>query len=265
MANDLTTNEDALLARYFSEQGAADSKRRFIGDLLKYAKGEFLYGEEGHELDLGKELVVCMLTYTKGWVKWQGGKPVDHRVGLVMEGFREPRRDELGDNDPAGWETDSKTKQPKNPWQPVRYVVMVDPKTKTPYTFTTGSQGGIGALGELCSIYGQRVRMAPDEVPVVALGSSSYRHDQYGKVFFPTFKVINWVAGKPYMDVVNEARGLGNVKSNGQGEDFFPAPEGEKKSKQAAPKQIAKPTGKNAHVAMMSGTKPKAKAKSARM
>ena len=62
------------------------------------------------------------------------------------------------------------------------------------------SKGGIGAIGELCKVFGRHMREAPDEDPVIALGVGSYQHrdKQYGRIKFPILEVVDWVDKAPF-------------------------------------------------------------------
>ena len=268
-------NEAAAVANYFKAQGAADSNRRFIGDLVKFTKGEWSYGQDGIELEAGTQLVVVMPTFTTGWLKWRDHKPVAHDTGAVWEGFMPAKRENLDEFvDRSAWEVD-KNKQPKDPWQPNRTVVLADPESNALYTFSTQSKGGIGTLGELQAAYGQRMRMAPDELPVVEIGSGSYRHKDYGKVPFPTLKVVDWVDGQRYVDLVNEAKGIGNgaakqvtaakpklVTSSAKAKaNFFPNKNGSSKPTATKPVEAKPPKGAKNSLVAAKARKTKAAAK----
>ena len=121
-------------------------------------------------------------------------------MGLVAEGYVPPKRSELGDTDESQWETDDRG-EPRDPWQLSNYLVLINPDdVKDQYTFTTTSKGGIGAIGELCKVFGRHMREAPDEDPVIALGVGSYQHrdKQYGRIKFPILEVVDWVDKAPF-------------------------------------------------------------------
>jgi hypothetical protein len=43
--------------------------------------------------------------------------------------------------------------------------------------------------------YGEHMRQKPNEVPVIELGSSSYRHSNkaYGEIRIPILKIVGWI------------------------------------------------------------------------
>jgi hypothetical protein len=260
MSNDEeSTFDPAVMADCFAAQGAADARRVW----LKYRKGPWEYGPKGGEkaLEHGTKLVVVMPTTTTGWLKWgDDGRPVDQRVGLTMNGHRPAKREALGDLDESKWPIDDKTDRPKDPWQEVRYLAMVDPESKQVFNFATSSKGGIGAVGKLCMDYGLHMRMAPDELPVVEIGSDTYRHPSYGKVPFPTMKIVEWVDGKEYIGGVNallaKPNGGAPKQIEAKDRDFFP------EGKATTDKVEAKATKAKAEAKATTAKATKAKVKS---
>jgi hypothetical protein len=71
---------------------------------------------------------------------------------------------------------------------------LVDPENSdNRVMLSVSSRGGINAIGALCKSYGSHIRVAPEDMPVIALRSDSYKHTQYGKVFVPLLAVVAWV------------------------------------------------------------------------
>lgn len=166
-----------------------------VGELLKFSKGDWLAGQEADELPQYTKLVALMTTLTVGWQKWEYQKPVAYRMGLLVDGFIPPRRDELGDTDDATWEVDDEGR-PKDPWQLTNYLQLCDPTDATKiYTFTTASKGGLGAVGKLCKEYGRESEKRADQWPMVTLGSGSYAHKDrsLGRIKFPEMLIVGWV------------------------------------------------------------------------
>ena len=199
------TSLSAPPARNAFEQYSEDaSQNRIVGDLLKFSKGEYLAGQDGDEIAEGTELVANMDELMVGWVRWEGGKPTDMRMGRVVEGFIAPPRRELGDTDPADWERDEQNNQPRDPWQMTNYLILKEPDGDQLYTFATSSKGGLGAIAKLAGTYGKHLRAKPDEYPVIGLGVDSYRHPNkaYGKIFTPKFDVVGWTGKASFADAL---------------------------------------------------------------
>ena len=122
---------------------------------LKCVKGEFRFGVDDEVLPLRTRLVPHMAELKTGFIKWKDGAPETETTVRIVEGKPIPQREDLGDEDRNEWETDPNG-TPQDPWQPVNTLPMKDPETGQEFVFTTGSRGGIGAVGKLASGYGAK-------------------------------------------------------------------------------------------------------------
>jgi hypothetical protein len=181
MQNQLTIVDSATLS-HFAAVAATTQELR----LLKFVKGKYYTGDD--EVPLGRQYVAHMNQLNHGWVKFVDGKVTEQRVGLVAEGFKPPDRAMLDDTDQSQWEKDGAGK-PRDPWSCQYYLALEDAETGELVTFVTSTAGGNGAIGRLC---GQFSRNAKNGLPIVRLGSSSYKHKSYGRVEVPDFPVIGW-------------------------------------------------------------------------
>jgi hypothetical protein len=173
--------------------GEAAGTRTFNGDLLKFSKGDYTAGQNNRAIAIGTRLVANMDSLEVGWVRWEDSRPIEQRMGAVVERFKPARRNELGDSDSQSWEIDE-TGRPRDPWQFTNTLELASEDGGELYTFSTSSKGGIGAIGELCKAFGEEVNQHPDEWPVIELGVDSYAHSNknFGRIKFPTFKIIGW-------------------------------------------------------------------------
>jgi hypothetical protein len=190
----------------FEAYGNATVNSHIVGQLLKFSKGDYLAGQDNTDIPLGTKLAAIMDQLMVGWIKWQDARPVEHIMGLVASGYVPKKRAELDDNDEDSWETDDDG-HPRDPWQYSNYLIVVDQKEKTPFTFTTSSKGGIGAIGELCKYYGKAMRERPDDYPVIELGVGSYPHrvKTLGRIKYPIFKPVGWAAKAPLLKLLEGA------------------------------------------------------------
>ena len=84
-----------------------------------------------------------------------------------------------------------------------------DPSTGQEFTFSTSSAGGRRAVSKLVYAWRHGVTQGTAGLPVVTLGSDTYKHKKYGPVSFPVFKIARWeneadlIAGKAEADVVD--------------------------------------------------------------
>jgi hypothetical protein len=180
--------------------------RTIVGALMKFSKGDFLAGEDGHEIAEGTAFTANLDELMAGWVRWSGGKPIQHLMVRVAEGCTLPKRTELGDDDATRWETDS-AGTPRDPWQFTNYLPLLNEAGL--FTFTTSSRGGLSAIGSLCRLYSRHRRKHPDVHPVIALEVGSYQHanKEFGRIKFPKFKLIGW-APKSKFDEALAAAGF---------------------------------------------------------
>lgn len=180
-----------------------------LGALLKFTKGDYLIGRDGEECPV-QEVVALMPGIMAGWIRWEDNFPVEHKMGLLLDGFVTPARATLGHLDQSLWDVDSNGK-PRDPWQENVYLPVITVDADVIYTFTTSSDGGRRrAIAPLCREYGSRVRQHPDEIPVIPLGQDSYLHPDraIGRVKFPLFTPIKrWVKAEPYLAAVTTLTG----------------------------------------------------------
>jgi len=169
---------------------AAEANERVIkGVLLKFADWNWTKGKESTPVAAGTRLVA--LSTAAGWVKWEGGKPIEYRTR--ESGRRLPDREELGDLNEADWEAGPDGK-PRDPWQSTRFVHLVDPVTAEAYTFSTSAFGGRAAVSDLADQI-QRMRAAhPGAVPIVELHAAAML-TKFGRKSRPWFKVVEWRHG----------------------------------------------------------------------
>jgi hypothetical protein len=156
------------------------------GRMLKFAKGYFRVGDD--EVCAGGQYVAHVDRLLRGYVKFGGGKSIEQRLGRVAEGFQMPKREELGDTDKAAWERDANG-NPRDPWALQYYLPLEDVETGEVLVFVTSSRGGCSAIGNLCNLF---ARNAENGLPIIKLGTSSYRHKTYGRIDIPDFPVVGW-------------------------------------------------------------------------
>src|SRR4051812_19669093 len=184
---------------------ALGAKLNQSGLFLKFSKGEYVYGQNKEELKLGKRLVVNMPGTRLGWVRWQGGKPVENTMELLIDRPHIRERHELGHSDESMWERDDRG-DAQDPWVLTYSLDLSDPANSEFYSFSTTSAGGKKAVGALLTLFSQKHRMEPDLLPIVELQRSSYNHPnpRFGKIYEPLLPVIGWIdANAPSVDDLN--------------------------------------------------------------
>jgi len=171
------------------DDAAAEAEARIIrGPLLKFNDWKWSIGKEKEWVEIEMRRRLIALATAAGYVKWQGGKPVEYR--MREPGTRMPDRPDLGDNDRVKWEI-GPDDQPRDPWQNTLFVYLIDPQTLEEFTFVTSSWGGRDCVINLA---GQIKRMRskyPDAVPLVELGAAPMS-TRFGRKSKPTLKVVDW-------------------------------------------------------------------------
>ena len=84
------------------------------------------------------------------------------------------------------------TGKPRDPWQFTMALPIQRLDTDEGYTFTTGSKGGLNAVNSLIRTYGARINRGLSGLPVVELQAGSYKHREFGKIYYPKFTITTW-------------------------------------------------------------------------
>lgn len=176
------------LAAFGDEQRSTFIK----GELLKHSKGKFFRGKDGDEVAPGALMIAAVPWALGGHQKWVDNRPAGQHIGFIATGFTSTRA-ELGDTDQNLWEIDENGKR-RDPWQPAFALYLLNEDGEV-LTFVTSSKGGERSIRKLCGDYAEKAIDYPDQVPVVELGVDSYKHSNptFGRIYFPTFKIVKWV------------------------------------------------------------------------
>jgi hypothetical protein len=150
-------------------KAAAKKPQLILGDMMRFVKGEYLVGKKDVMPD-DTEATAAMQVFYVGWTKWINNKPVAQIMVRVGSGLKPPKRKTLGDMDSSQWPT-NKRGEPENPWRWTVYLPLIT-RAGAVYTFTSNTNGGRTATGELCKHYGKRLKDHPNLLPVVKLGHS---------------------------------------------------------------------------------------------
>ena len=172
---------------------AASEANNDFGSLLKFVKGKWMIGND--VVPDGTEYIAHIDQTVRGWVRFQDGKVIDRRIGKIADKFRPPERDELPDNDPGSWPEKDAKGEPRDPWVEQWYLPLIELQSGSFVTFVAGSKGGIGAIGNLCRVYGHK--HGDGCLPIVALRTRNYKHKQYGRIETPDLPIVGWKGSLP--------------------------------------------------------------------
>jgi hypothetical protein len=161
------------------------------GDTLYFKKGTWYRGQEAFD-PAGLHFIVNYQEAYTGWTRWSERKPVEHRLVRCADYSRKEPREALGFNDKNTWETNDRN-VPQDPWQASdRIVLRTTDSAQDLLTFISSSIGGRNAIAKLLGKVARSVQAAEGKMPVVELEVGEYDHDDYGKVSYPIFKIVDW-------------------------------------------------------------------------
>ncbi|MGA8697948.1 MAG: hypothetical protein WB689_29765 [Xanthobacteraceae bacterium] len=160
---------------------------------IKFGKdGVFVTVSDSEPVPEGAEFFALCGETRIYWIKFdpEGGSP-GTVSGLLYENFALPPRESLGDTDPAKWPT-GLSGQPTDAWQHGIDLVLQQTDTKELFVFTTTSQTGRRAVGNLLRHYDRMRRTNPNDVPVVRLRAGGFQHKdaRIGWVATPLFQIV---------------------------------------------------------------------------
>jgi hypothetical protein len=172
---------------------ASEDPQNMIGKLIKFSKGEFLKGQDGEVIPEGALYTVACDLLLTGFIRWQDGRPAEHKLVRVASGAPLYRRDELGHHDKARWESGADG-EPRDPWQAAMYVPVMDADGEIG-TFTASSGSAIKSLHRLLRRYATHAARHPGVYPLVKLKKGFWLHSDkaIGKVFYPDFEPAGWI------------------------------------------------------------------------
>ena len=79
----------------FRQAAIRNTKPNLMGQVLRFRKGEWLFGSEKQKIEARTRFVAIMNEVRHGWLKWNEDKTASHIVGKIVEGFKPPPRDSL--------------------------------------------------------------------------------------------------------------------------------------------------------------------------
>jgi len=164
--------------------------------ILKYEKGVWFVTTA--EVPIGTKYIAFIDELASGFIKFNDGEAPEVHLGKVKFGKDKlPKRHDLGDIDQADWPViDGK---PQDPWKAVMQLPLspVD-RIGELVVFSAISSGARSAVANLCGIYSRSPRNG--YLPIIELGTSSYKHKKFGTVHVPVLKLVSWHQTAPVLE-----------------------------------------------------------------
>jgi hypothetical protein len=148
-------------AKIVAEEGSRGVRLKMTRD------GHWVAGPEEEGLD-GAVLTMDCEGALAGGQKWVDGKLVESRLGLVANGAYPPSKESFPQDEAEYWACGY-------------FVNLVDEEGRE-FSYSGTSAGGRSAVADVFRTF-IRTRINP----TVKLTSTSYRHEQYGKIHKPKF------------------------------------------------------------------------------
>ena len=145
--------------------------------------GHWVFGADQTEVEDGSQWAVNPFSFVHGSIAWGDGEVLGEKMASVSEPL--PELDVAPPGAKKGWETQV--------GMSLKCISGEDAGMEA--RFTTTSVGGKRAVQELAVAIATQVdkdQAAP--VPVVTLGNEHYQHKSYGRIYTPSFGILEWVS-----------------------------------------------------------------------
>lgn len=168
----------------------ADSLRNVAADvgpsgtvILKMDKtGHWVFGSDQTEVESDATWAINPFSFTHGYIAWGEGEVLAEKIVPMTQPLPE-----MGDAPPGaarGWEVQI--------GMSLKCMSGEDKDMEARCAFTSG--GGKKAMQKLAlSIATQVEKDQTRPVPVVRLGKEHYIHKSYGRVYVPSFEIVDWI------------------------------------------------------------------------
>jgi hypothetical protein len=183
---------DESFAAFRRAAEAMESGSSLIG---KYRKGRYKVGGEGDDLPLDTRVAVDLREASRGYIHWEGGKPVERKMYRMGGREMPPDRTALGLLDQDDWEIDPRNGKKKDPWSPTVEIPCREVDGEKRQIKLVGDSAGFRrAFKELCSATVRGMSDHPGQVPIIALGSGSFTKKGFGEIDRPVSSIVGWVS-----------------------------------------------------------------------
>ena len=152
------------------------------GIILKMDKtGHWVFGADQTEIEDDSRWAVNPFSFVHGYIAWGNGEVLGEKMVSISQPL--PELEPAPSGAAKGWE--------KQVGLSLKCMTGEDEDMDVRYSAT--SVGGKKAVQELAVAIAEQVDKDPTlPVPVVELRKEHYQHKQYGKIFSPIFKIVDW-------------------------------------------------------------------------
>ena len=145
--------------------------------------GHWVFGADQTEVEDGSHWAVNPFSFVHGFIAWGDGEVLGEKMASVSDPL--PELDAAPPGAKKGWETQVG----------LSLKCISGEDTGMEARFTTTSVGGKRAVQELAvAIAAQVEKDQTAPVPIVTLGNEHYQHKSYGRIYTPSFGILEWVS-----------------------------------------------------------------------
>ena len=145
--------------------------------------GHWVFGADQTEVEDGSHWAVNPFSFVHGFIAWGDGEVLGEKMASVSDPL--PELDAAPPGAKKGWETQVG----------LSLKCISGEDTGMEARFTTTSVGGKRAVQELAvAIAAQVEKDQTKPVPIVTLGNEHYQHKSYGRIYTPSFGILEWVS-----------------------------------------------------------------------
>ena len=145
--------------------------------------GHWVFGADQTEVEDGSHWAVNPFSFVHGFIAWGDGEVLGEKMASVSDPL--PELDAAPPGAKKGWETQV--------GMSLKCISGEDAGMEA--RFTTTSVGGKRAVQELAvAIAAQVEKDQTAPVPIVTLGNEHYQHKSYGRIYTPSFGILEWVS-----------------------------------------------------------------------
>lgn len=152
--------------------------------------GDFSFGANSEELELGSRLVLDVTSYARGWVCWKDGNVVEEVMVPLSEGHP-PRKHELTDHGPYDEDGDGWVEQ-----YTIEMRQLEDEQVQMIFQANNASKRR--AMGALMKAFAAQFKKHPGCAPVVEIDQTSFEIKGKRKItkYAPIFNIVEWLSAE---------------------------------------------------------------------
>ena len=144
--------------------------------------GHWVFGADQTEVEEGSKWAINPFSFVHGFIAWGPGEVLGEKMVSIAQPL--PEMPEPPTAAKRGWESQV--------GMSLKCLNGEDAEMECRYVVT--SVGGKRAVQQLAvAIAGQVEKDPTKPVPVVSLGSDHYTHREFGRIYTPIFKVLEWL------------------------------------------------------------------------